>query len=64
MSHLILLPTDFSDYARMTADMVPDLPGPKEVILLHVLEGAHASSRPFIGGHEFASSQQNLQNAA
>ena len=51
MSHLILLPTDFSDYARMTADMVHGLPDVREVILLHVTEGSPASSRPFLGGH-------------
>jgi nucleotide-binding universal stress UspA family protein len=61
MSHLILLPTDFSEYARMTADMVSGLPGPKEVILLHVTEGAHASSRPFLGGHEVLSPTESAE---
>ena len=61
MSHLILLPTDFSEYARMTADMVPDLPGPKEVLLLHVTEGAHASSRPFLGGNEVVSPRESAE---
>ena len=63
MSHLILLPTDFSEYARMTADMVPDLPGPKEVILLHVTEGAHASSRPFLGGQEVVSPTESAERS-
>ena len=63
MSHLILLPTDFSEYARMTADMVPDLQGPKEVILLHVTEGAHASSRPFLGGHEVVSPTESAERS-
>lgn len=61
MSQLILLPTDFSDYARMTADLVSDLPGPKEVILLHVIEGTHTASRPFMGGLEFASSEESAE---
>jgi nucleotide-binding universal stress UspA family protein len=63
MSHLILLPTDFSEYARMTTDMVSDLPGPKEVILLHVTEGAHAISRPFLGGHEFVSPTESAERS-
>jgi nucleotide-binding universal stress UspA family protein len=63
MSHLILLPTDFSEYARMTADMVSDLPGAKEVILLHVAEGAHASSRPFFGGHEVPSPKESAERS-
>jgi len=63
MSQLILLPTDFSDYARMTADMVSDLPGQKEVILLHVMEGTASASRPFVGGFEFASLQESAERS-
>jgi nucleotide-binding universal stress UspA family protein/predicted GNAT family acetyltransferase len=63
MSHLILLPTDFSEYARMTVDMVPELPGEKEVILLHVTESAHASSRPFLGGHEVTSPKESAERS-
>lgn len=58
MSHLILLPTDFSDYARRTADMVHGLPDVGEVILLHVTEGDHASSRPFLGGQVVTSPRE------
>lgn len=63
MSHLILLPTDFSEYACMTADMVPDLPGAKKVILLHVTESAHAASRPFLGGHEVTSPKESAERS-
>jgi len=63
MYHLILLPTDFSEYARMTVDMVSDLPGPKEVILLHVTESAHATSRPFLGGHEVVSPTESAERS-
>lgn len=63
MSRLILLPTDFSDYSRMTAGMVPDLPGATEVILLHVAESGHASSRPFLGGHEVASPRESAERS-
>ena len=58
MTHLILLPTDFSDYARRTADMVHGLPDVGEVILLHVTEGDHASSRPFLGGQVITSPRE------
>ncbi|MCE5298291.1 MAG: GNAT family N-acetyltransferase [Methanoregulaceae archaeon] len=63
MSHLILLPTDFSEYACMTANMVPDLPGAKKVILLHVTESAHAASRPFLGGHEVTSPKESAERS-
>jgi nucleotide-binding universal stress UspA family protein len=63
MSHLILLPTDFSEYARMTADMAADLPGAKEVILLHVMESGHAYSRPFLGGHEMTSPKESADRS-
>ncbi|HIH27138.1 MAG TPA: universal stress protein, partial [Methanoregulaceae archaeon] len=58
MSHLILLPTDFSDYARRTADMVHGLQDVGEVILLHVTEGVHAASRPFLGGQVVTSPRE------
>jgi len=63
MSHLILLPTDFSEYARMTADLAAELPGVKEVILLHVTESGHALSRPFLGGHEMTSPKESADRS-
>ncbi len=63
MSHLILLPTDFSEYSRMTADMVSGIPGEHEIILLHVAEGGSVSTRRIIGNHQPSSSsvEQSLE---
>jgi len=63
MSHLILLPTDFSEYSRMTADMVSGIPGEHEIILLHVAEGGSGSTRRIIGDHHSSSSsvEQSLE---
>jgi nucleotide-binding universal stress UspA family protein/predicted GNAT family acetyltransferase len=47
----------------MTADRVSEIPGVKEVILLHVTEGAQASSRPFLGGHEVASPLESAERS-
>jgi nucleotide-binding universal stress UspA family protein len=48
----ILIPTDFSDYARLTSDLVPEIPDIGEVILLSVVEGDHPASRGWLAGHE------------
>ena len=61
MPEKILLPTDFSEYARMTARLVEEIPDAGEVILLHVLEGENAASRPWVGGQEIASPQESAQ---
>jgi len=62
MSHLILLPTDFSDYSRMTADMASGIPGEHDIILLHVAESSPGSSRSFLGNHELFSSNSADRN--
>lgn len=63
MPEKILLPTDFSDYARMTARLVGELPEAGEVILLHVLDGESAASRPWLGGQEMPSPQEYAEQA-
>ncbi|MCG7854737.1 MAG: universal stress protein, partial [Methanoregulaceae archaeon] len=63
MSEKILLPTDFSDYARMTARLVSGIPGAREVILLHVLDGENASSRAWLGGQETASPREYAERS-
>jgi len=63
MSGKILLPTDFSDYARMTARLVSGIPGAGEVILLHVLDGESASSRAWLGGQETASPREYAERS-
>jgi nucleotide-binding universal stress UspA family protein/GNAT superfamily N-acetyltransferase len=51
----ILIPTDFSDYARLTADLVPEIPDIGEVIILSVIEGNHPASRSWLAGQEMGS---------
>jgi nucleotide-binding universal stress UspA family protein/N-acetylglutamate synthase-like GNAT family acetyltransferase len=63
MSWKILLPTDFSDYARMTARLVSGIPGAGEVILLHVLDGENVSSRAWLGGQETASPSEYAERS-
>ncbi len=63
MSHLILLLTDFSEYSRMTSDMVSGIPGEHEIILLHVAEGGSWSTRRIIGNQQSSSNslEQSLE---
>ncbi len=41
----VLLPTDFSSDAQRVLEYVQDIPGVREVILLHVVDAAHPSRR-------------------
>ncbi|NYT07280.1 MAG: GNAT family N-acetyltransferase [Methanomicrobiales archaeon] len=63
MVNKILLPTDFSEYARMTTHLVTEIPDAGEVILLHVLDGESASSRAWLGGQETASLREYAERS-
>lgn len=63
MPEKILLPTDFSDYARMTACLVREIPDAGAVILLHVLDGGNTPSRSWPGGPETASPWESARRA-
>ncbi len=41
MFEKVLVPTDFSSYARKVQDCMAALPGIKEIVLLHVLDGSN-----------------------
>ena len=43
MFEKILFPNDFSEYALKTLECIGDIPGVKEVVLLHVVDTAHLS---------------------
>lgn len=43
MFEKVLFPTDFSGYAQKTLDCIGEIPGVKEVVLLHVADAAHLS---------------------
>ena len=44
----VLVPTDFSRPARNTLECVAEIPGVKEVILLHVIDASHPSRHGWI----------------
>lgn len=43
MFEKLLFPTDFSEYSQKTLECIGDIPGVKEVVLLHVVNTAHIS---------------------
>ena len=45
MFEKVLIPTDFSEYAQKTLECVGDIPGVKEVVLLHVVDADYLSKR-------------------
>jgi nucleotide-binding universal stress UspA family protein len=48
MFEKVLFPTDFSEYARKTLECIGDIPGVKEVVLLHVVDTAHLSKKGLV----------------
>ncbi len=50
MFEKVLFPTDFSEYAQKTLDCIGEIPGIKEVVLLHVVDAAHLSRRGLAQG--------------
>ena len=63
MPEKILLPTDFSEYARMTARLVSEIPNVGEVILLHVLEKIRGPSRAWLGGQDTVSPETSAEGS-
>ncbi|MBU4222583.1 MAG: universal stress protein [Euryarchaeota archaeon] len=45
MFEKVLIPTDFSEYAQITLECIGDIPGVKEVVLLHVVDTVHLSKK-------------------
>jgi len=52
MFEKVLLPTDFSGYAHRTLDYLKEIPGIKEVILLHVTEEVRSDGKAWIAGQD------------
>jgi len=48
MFERVLFPTDFSEYAQKTLECIGDIPGVKEVVLLHVVDTAHLSKKGLV----------------
>ncbi len=57
----ILLPTDFSDYSWKTAECAGQIAGVREIVLLHVLDAARASTRAWLSGHTSRSPLEKAQ---
>jgi len=50
MFEKVLVPTDFSEYAQKTLECIGEIPGIKELMLLHVVDATHPSKRGWTHG--------------
>lgn len=50
MFEKVLFPTDFSEYAQKTLECIGDIPGIKELMLLHLVDATHPSKRGWTHG--------------
>ncbi len=50
MFEKILFPADFSEYAQKTLECIGEIPGIKELMLLHVVDATHPSKRGWTHG--------------
>ncbi len=57
----VLFPTDFSEYAWKTLECVGEIPGIREVVLLHVVDATHPSKRGWIFDPEIEKSKIYLE---
>lgn len=46
----VLFPTDFSEYAQKTLECIGEIPGVKELVLLHIVDATHPSKRGWTHG--------------
>lgn len=59
MFRKVLLPTDFSDYARKTTEYIEEIPEIQELILLYILDSARPSIKMWLSGKVFESHLEN-----
>ena len=50
MFEKVLFPTDFSEYAQKTLECIGEIPGIKDLMLLHVVDATHPSKRGWTHG--------------
>ncbi|MFZ2412297.1 MAG: universal stress protein, partial [Candidatus Methanoperedens sp.] len=50
MFEKVLFPTDFSEYAQKTLECIGEIPGIKELMLLHVVDATHPSKHGWTHG--------------
>ena len=58
MFEKVLFPTDFSEYAKRTADFLGSVPGMETLIILHALKAARADTLPWLPGRKELSSPE------
>ncbi len=61
MFEKVLFPTDFSEYAEKTLDCIGEIPGTKEVVLLHVVDATHPSKRGLAEGPHIENARIRLE---
>ena len=61
MFEKVLFTTDFSEYARKTLDCLSDIPGVREVVLLHVIDASYPSKRGWTHGPAIANARIELE---
>jgi len=50
MFEKVLFPTDFSEYAQKTLECIGEIPGIKELMLLHIVDATHPSKHGWTHG--------------
>ncbi|PWB49393.1 MAG: universal stress protein [Candidatus Methanoperedenaceae archaeon] len=50
MFEKVLFPTDFSEYAQKTLECIGEIPGIKELVLLHIVDATHPSKHGWTHG--------------
>jgi nucleotide-binding universal stress UspA family protein len=61
MFNKVLFPTDFSANAHKTLDCIGEIPGVKEVVLLHVIDATHPSRHGWIQGPQVEDAKLRLE---
>ncbi len=60
MFEKVLVPTDFSKYAQKVVECIGELPGVKEIVLLHVVDATHPSKVGWTRGPEVEDAKIDL----
>lgn len=61
MFEKVLFPMDFSEYAQKNLECVGEIPGVKEVMLLHVVDATHPSKRGWTHGPHIENARIRLE---
>lgn len=56
----VLFPTDFSESVKKTIECIGDIPGVKEVLLLHIIDATHPSKHGWIHGQHIEDAKIRL----